>query len=100
MMTGANSPTDQAEVAAFLAGPATHGGFGVERIDTHGSMVFMAGDRVYKLKRVVRFCVFESRRRSRPVEFAQLPLDPRDRSRRIAKAADCRHRVRRAIVRS
>ena len=27
----------------------------VERIDTHGSMVFMAGDRVYKLKRAVRF---------------------------------------------
>jgi len=55
MMTGANSPTDQAEVAAFLADPATYGGLGVERIDTHGSMVFMAGDRVYKLKRAVRF---------------------------------------------
>ena len=55
MMTGANSPTDQAEVAAFLADPATHGGAAVERIDTHGSMVFMVGDRVYKLKRAVRF---------------------------------------------
>ncbi len=55
MMTGASSPTDQAEVAAFLADPATHGGAGVERIDTHGSMVFMAGDRVSKLKRAVRF---------------------------------------------
>src|SRR5688572_13783494 len=55
MMTGASSPTDQAEVAAFLADPATHGGAGVERIDTHGSMDFMAGDWVYKLKRAVRF---------------------------------------------
>ena len=54
-MTDANSPADQAEVAAFLADPATHGGAGVERIDTHGSMVFMVGDRVYKLKRAVRF---------------------------------------------
>jgi uncharacterized protein len=55
MMTGQRSPTDQAEVAAFLADPATYGGADVERIDTHGSMVFMAGDRVYKLKRAVRF---------------------------------------------
>src|SRR4051794_36338996 len=55
MMTDGNFPTDQAEVAAFLGDPATHGGAGVERIDTHGSMVFMAGDRVYKLKRAVRF---------------------------------------------
>jgi aminoglycoside phosphotransferase family enzyme/predicted kinase len=55
MMTGANSPTEQAEAAAFLADPATHDDVGVERIDTHGSMIFMAGDRVYKLKRAVRF---------------------------------------------
>ena len=55
MMTGANFSIDQAEVAAFLADPSTYGGAGVERIDTHGSMVFMAGDRVYKLKRAVRF---------------------------------------------
>src|SRR4051794_7621193 len=55
MMTGANSSMEQAEVTAFLADPATHGGVGVERIDTHGSMIFMAGDRVYKLKRAVRF---------------------------------------------
>src|SRR3954462_15257412 len=55
MTTVERFPADQAEIAAFLADPATHGGFGVERIDTHGSMVFMAGDRVYKLKRAVRF---------------------------------------------
>ena len=48
---------DQSEVAAFLATPATHGAgiHGVERIDTHGAMVFLAGDRAYKIKRAVKF---------------------------------------------
>jgi len=39
----------------LLADPATHGGAPVERIDTHISHLFLAGDRVYKLKRAVRF---------------------------------------------
>ena len=39
----------------FLAAPSTHGGSSVERIDTHASVVFLAGDRAYKLKRAVRF---------------------------------------------
>ncbi len=48
---------DQSEVAAFLAHPRTHGDEAgpVERIDTHGAMVFLAGDTVYKLKRAVKF---------------------------------------------
>ena len=48
---------DQGEVAAFLADPQTYGpGVAtVERIDTHGAMVFLAGDRAYKVKRAVRF---------------------------------------------
>jgi len=46
---------DQSEVAAFLTNPATHGGLAVERFDTHGAMVFLAGDRAYKIKRAVRF---------------------------------------------
>ncbi len=49
---------DQAAVAEFLARPESHGlahGETVERIDTHGAMVFLAGDRVYKMKRAVRF---------------------------------------------
>jgi len=46
---------DQAAVIAFLADPATHGGAAVERIDTHASIVFLAGDRAFKLKRAVRF---------------------------------------------
>ena len=48
---------DQREVAEFLADPATYGAGvrGVRRIDTHGAMVFLAGERAYKLKRAVKF---------------------------------------------
>ena len=46
---------DQAPVIEFLAAPSTHGGATVERIDTHASIVFLAGARAYKLKRAVRF---------------------------------------------
>ena len=45
----------QAEVLRFLADPATHGGEAPRRIDTHGSVVFLAGARAYKLKREVAF---------------------------------------------
>lgn len=43
----------QAEVLAFLLDGAL--GNGVERIDTHGAVVLLAGERAYKLKRAVRF---------------------------------------------
>ena len=46
---------DQSAAIACLADPATHGGEAVERIDTHGAVVFLAGRRAYKLKRAVRF---------------------------------------------
>ncbi len=47
---------EQAAVAAFLADPATHGIDGpVRRIETHVSVVFIAGERVYKMKRAVKF---------------------------------------------
>jgi aminoglycoside phosphotransferase family enzyme/predicted kinase len=46
---------DQTGVIDFLAAPSTHGGETVERIDTHASIVFLAGARAYKLKRSVRF---------------------------------------------
>ena len=46
---------DQAAVVDFLASPSTHGGSCVERIDTHASVVCLAGDRAFKLKRAVRF---------------------------------------------
>lgn len=46
---------DQGEATRFLADPASHGGHDVARIDTHGAMVFLAGDRAYKIKRAVAF---------------------------------------------
>ncbi len=48
---------DQSAVATFLGDPASHGP-GVERVerfDTHGAMVFLAGARAYKVKRAVAF---------------------------------------------
>jgi len=51
-------PPEQAEAIAFLSDPANWpeaGGAGVERIETHGALVFLAGDRVRKMKRAVGF---------------------------------------------
>jgi aminoglycoside phosphotransferase family enzyme len=52
---------DQGEVGTFLSEPATYGpGIArVERIDTHGASVFLAGDRAYKMKRAVRYPYME-----------------------------------------
>jgi aminoglycoside phosphotransferase family enzyme len=52
-MTGATDNQD--EVLAFLGNATTHGGTAVKRIDTHAASVFLAGDRVLKMKRAVRF---------------------------------------------
>ena len=46
---------DQSETITFLGDPNTHGVDSVERIDTHSAIVFLAGDRVLKLKRAVKF---------------------------------------------
>jgi uncharacterized protein len=46
---------DQREVLEFLASPSTHSGAPVERIETHASIVFLAGPRAWKLKRAVRY---------------------------------------------
>jgi uncharacterized protein len=46
---------DQTPTIEFLAAPATHGGESVERIDTHASIVFLAGGRAWKLKRAVKY---------------------------------------------
>src|SRR3546814_16705746 len=48
---------DQSAVLRLLADPRTYGGRvdAVDRIDTHGAIVFLAGDRAYKVKRAVAF---------------------------------------------
>ena len=47
---------DQDAVIEFLSDPASYGADGdVVRIDTHCSIVFLTGDRAYKLKRAIRY---------------------------------------------
>ena len=45
----------QDAVFALLGDPATYGGAKVRRYDTHGAVVFLAGDRAIKVKRAVRY---------------------------------------------
>jgi len=51
------NPADQRAVIDFLSRPEAYGPGAepVERIDTHGAVVFLAGDRAYKLKRAVKY---------------------------------------------
>lgn len=46
---------DQSAVVEFLSSAIAHGGAAVERIDTHTSILFLAGERAWKLKRAVRY---------------------------------------------
>ena len=45
----------QREVVDFLSRPGTLGPGVAERIETHASIVFLAGARAFKLKRAVRY---------------------------------------------
>ena len=46
----------QEEVIAFLADPSSYSGVDrVDRFETHGNLVFLAGAEAWKLKRAVRF---------------------------------------------
>ena len=45
----------QRETIEFLSKPQAHAGRAVERVETHASIVFLAGDAAYKLKRAVRY---------------------------------------------
>src|SRR6266851_5335982 len=70
-------PDDQQDVITFLSDPSSYGK-GVEQveiIETHISLVFIAGDRAYKLKRAVKypyldFSTVERRRRACEAELA------------------------------
>lgn len=52
-----SSDPGQADIVAFLADPRSYRGAAerVEVITTHASVVFLAGDRAYKLKRAVKY---------------------------------------------
>src|ERR1700679_520572 len=55
-MTDSPAPADsQAAIFKLLSDPATFGGAEIRRVDTHGASVFLAGDRVIKVKRAVRY---------------------------------------------
>jgi aminoglycoside phosphotransferase family enzyme/predicted kinase len=71
----------QREVVAFLRDPASYGpGAGpVEVIETHASLVFLAGRRAYKLKRAVKYPYldFSTVERRRAACTAELQLNRR-----------------------
>lgn len=70
------SVEDQSAAIAFLRDPASHGiPSPVEVIETHISLIFLAGDRAYKLKRAVKlpyadFSTLELRQRYCQAELA------------------------------
>src|SRR4029079_15748758 len=71
---------DQGEVIAFLSRPEAYAPVGpVERIDTHISIVWLAGPTAYKLKRAVRFDYvdFSTRERRRAACEAEVRLNRR-----------------------
>lgn len=70
---------DQGEIVARLADPACHGGAPVERIETHGAFVFLAGDRAFKMKRAVRFPFmdFSTRAKRRAAAVREVELNRR-----------------------
>ncbi len=72
---------NQDEVIRFLARPQTYGGGAtrVERVETHVSIVFLVGDRAFKLKRAVRFPYldFTTRDRRRAACAAEVAVNRR-----------------------
>ena len=74
-------PDDQRDVIEFLGKPSSYGAAveRVEIIETHASIVFLAGDRAYKLKRAVKYSYldFSTAERRRVACEAELHLNRR-----------------------
>ena len=70
---------DQTAVVEFLASPGAHEGEPVEKVETHASIVFLAGRRAWKLKRAVRYDYldFSTADRRRTMCEAELRLNRR-----------------------
>jgi aminoglycoside phosphotransferase family enzyme len=70
---------EQREIIGFLASPRAHGGRAVQRVDTHASVVFLAGTAAYKLKRAVRYDYldFSTAARRKAMCEAELALNTR-----------------------
>jgi aminoglycoside phosphotransferase family enzyme/predicted kinase len=75
------APDDQRDIITFLTDPASYGKDveRVEIVETHVSLVFLAGDRAYKLKRAVKFPYldFSTVERRRQACEAELALNRR-----------------------
>ena len=71
---------DQSETIAFLSRPESYGMPGpVHRIDTHAAIIFLTGERAFKLKRAVRYPYldFSTAEKRRAVCEAELSLNRR-----------------------
>lgn len=62
-MADPKAATLQSEIVAFLSAGASYGapGGAVQRVETHGSEIFLIGERAYKLKRPVAFSALDYR---------------------------------------
>jgi uncharacterized protein len=71
------SALTQTQVLAFLAQPQSwpHTPPSVDTIETHGAVVFMAGDTVLKIKRAVKLPYFDFSTLERRRQFAQRELE-------------------------
>jgi aminoglycoside phosphotransferase family enzyme/predicted kinase len=70
---------EQDEVYAFLSRPETFGADRVERIETHASIVFLAGAEAYKLKKAVRYSYldYSTQQKRRAACEAELAINRR-----------------------
>ncbi len=68
---------NQDEVIAFLSSPSAYGPAAskVERIDTHAAIVFLAGEKAYKLKRAVRYSYLDYGTVERRERFCRAELE-------------------------
>src|SRR5579884_162143 len=100
MTAPCNDGDDQNAVVAFLSNPANYGcGIAtVDRLATHASLIFLAGDRAYKVKRAIRYPYldFSTTERRREACETEVALNRRTAPdlyvgvRGIARAADGR----------
>jgi hypothetical protein len=65
---------EQQAVIAFLADPTTYRVTEVTRLDTHASIVFLAGDYAYKLKRALTFSYLDYSTAALRHQFCELEL--------------------------
>ncbi len=68
---------DQTEAIHFLSDPLSYGSGadGVQRIDTHGAVVFLVGEHAYKMKRAVYFEYMDFSTLARRERFCRAEVD-------------------------